>query len=209
MLYRNAPQPYNVCEVIALTLGENLQRLRKEAGLSQDEVAQRLYLTRQSVSKWENGQAEPGVENLKALARLYSVTVDALVGAEELPKEERPHVPSDSAYLRLMKFRIGAVAVVLVCMLVNDERFGQLLLLSELLTPGALVMLLAYWIRKGWAWGLLIGTEIFFALAVPMLIFQYDGVPFLGLLVLFLVVCWVFRLCQTDIRRLFYKEDEI
>ena len=63
-----------------MTLGENLQKLRKASGLSQDEVARKLYLSRQSVSKWENGQAEPGVENLKKLSRLYGVTIDELVG---------------------------------------------------------------------------------------------------------------------------------
>ena len=52
---------------------ENLQRLRKQAGLSQEEVAQKLFLSRQSISKWENGGAEPGIENLKALAKLYGV----------------------------------------------------------------------------------------------------------------------------------------
>ena len=65
-----------------MTLGENLQRLRKEAGLSQEEVAQALFVSRQSVSKWENDRAEPGVENLKALAQLYRVTLDCLMGAE-------------------------------------------------------------------------------------------------------------------------------
>lgn len=63
-----------------MTLGENLQQLRKSAGLSQEEVAGRLFVSRQSVSKWENGQAEPGVENLKALAALYGVTMDQLTG---------------------------------------------------------------------------------------------------------------------------------
>ena len=62
---------------------ENLQRLRKQAGLSQEEVAQKLFLSRQSISKWENGGAEPGIENLKALAKLYGVTVDELVGNEQ------------------------------------------------------------------------------------------------------------------------------
>lgn len=42
-----------------MTLGENLQQLRKSAGLSQEEVAGRLFVSRQSVSKWENDQAEP------------------------------------------------------------------------------------------------------------------------------------------------------
>lgn len=58
---------------------ENLQRLRKTAGLSQEDVAKKLFVSRQSVSKWENGGAEPGIENLKALATLYGVTVDELV----------------------------------------------------------------------------------------------------------------------------------
>ena len=63
-----------------MSLSENLQRLRKEKGLSQEDVAQKLFVSRQSVSKWENGNAEPGVENLKTLANLYGVTLDQLVG---------------------------------------------------------------------------------------------------------------------------------
>ena len=190
-----------------MTLGENLQRLRKARGLSQDEVAEKLFLTRQSVSKWENDGAEPGVENLKALASLYGVTVDALVGVEELPKEEKPPVPPDGVYQRLLKFRIGVVAVVLVCMLINNERFPLLFLLSELLAPGALVMFLGYWLKKSWAWAFLLGTEILFAL-LAALVFGSEA-PFMGFLVLLLGGCWVFRLCQTDIQRMFYKEDEI
>ena len=190
-----------------MTLGERLQQLRQRSGLSQEEVAQKLFLTRQSVSKWENGQAEPGIENLKALARLYGVTVDALVGTEELPKEEKQSVPSDGAYLRLLKFRIGVVAVVLVCMLINNERLPLLFLLSEFLAPGALVMFLGCWIKKEWIWALLVGTESLFAVLMAMLL--GTDAPFMGLLVLLLVGCWVFRLSQRDIQRLFYKEDEI
>lgn len=79
-----------------MSLGENLQRLRKEKGLSQEEVAQRLYVSRQSVSKWELDQAEPGFESLKALAALYGVTLDALAGAvpPPPPEEEAPNEPA-------------------------------------------------------------------------------------------------------------------
>lgn len=66
-----------------MTLGENLQTLRTARGLSQEDVARVLYVSRQSVSKWENNAAEPGVENLKALAKLYGVTLDRLLLAEE------------------------------------------------------------------------------------------------------------------------------
>lgn len=80
-----------------MSLGENLQRLRKEKGLSQEEVAQRLYVSRQSVSKWELDQAEPGVESLKALAALYGVTLDALAGAAPPPPPEEEAAPEEPA----------------------------------------------------------------------------------------------------------------
>lgn len=72
-----------------MTLGENLQRLRKEKGLSQEEVAQALFVSRQSVSKWETDKAEPGVKALKGLGRLYGVTLDELVGAAEDCEQEK------------------------------------------------------------------------------------------------------------------------
>ena len=46
--------------MIPMTLGENLRELRIGRGLSQEEVARALFVSRQSVSKWENGAAEPG-----------------------------------------------------------------------------------------------------------------------------------------------------
>lgn len=61
-----------------MTLGENLQRLRKEKELSQEDVARALFVSRQTISKWETDKAEPGVDNLKALADLYEVTLDQL-----------------------------------------------------------------------------------------------------------------------------------
>ena len=67
-----------------MTLGENLQRLRKEQGLSQEDVAQALFVTRQTISKWETDKAEPGVDNLKALAYLYQVTLDQPVSYTHL-----------------------------------------------------------------------------------------------------------------------------
>ncbi len=92
VLYIERRGVYDGREVINMTLGENLQHLRREAGLSQEEVAGRLFMSRQSVSKWENGQAEPGVENLKTLAQLYGVTLDELLGAppaqQETPSEQ-------------------------------------------------------------------------------------------------------------------------
>lgn len=190
-----------------MTLGENLKRLRRERGLSQDEVAQKLFLSRQSVSKWENGQAEPGVENLKTLAKLYGVTVDALVGAEELLEKETPPVPADGVYLWLLKVRLAVLVVVMLCMLVSDTFYAELQFLSGCLVPGTAAMLLGYWVRKEWTWGLLVFGEAFGALVIVAFIAA------ISMMVLPLAFVaggwWLWRLCQADIRQMFYKEDEI
>ena len=89
-----------------MTLGENLRLLRREKGLSQEQVAQTLFVTRQTISKWENDQAEPGIDNLKALAELYGVTLDRLVGAEPTEPSAEPAAAS-SISLRPPKTRSG------------------------------------------------------------------------------------------------------
>lgn len=58
---------------------EKLIALRKKAGLSQQELAEKLDVTRQAVSRWEVGTALPTTENLLALRKLYGVTLDYLV----------------------------------------------------------------------------------------------------------------------------------
>jgi len=60
-------------------MGERIQGLRVKAGLSQEVLAERLGVTRQSVSKWELGQAVPDVDKLVQLARLFGVTTDWLL----------------------------------------------------------------------------------------------------------------------------------
>ena len=63
---------------------EKLQELRKQRGLTQEELAAMLYVSRTAVSKWESGRGYPNIDSLKALARFYGVTVDALLSGEEL-----------------------------------------------------------------------------------------------------------------------------
>lgn len=69
-----------------MTLPERLMKLRKAAGLSQEEVADKLELTRQTVSKWETGQSSPDLDKVLPLCELYNITPDELLhegGSEE------------------------------------------------------------------------------------------------------------------------------
>ena len=73
-----------------MSLGEKLNALRRRAGLSQEQLADRLGVTRQSVSKWESGQAAPELGKLVALSELFGVSVDYLVKDGLTEPETRP-----------------------------------------------------------------------------------------------------------------------
>ena len=67
-----------------MEFNEKLQELRKQRGLTQEELAQRLYVSRTAVSKWESGRGYPNIESLKAIAGFFSVTVDELISSGEI-----------------------------------------------------------------------------------------------------------------------------
>lgn len=58
---------------------EKLQALRKESGMTQEQLAAKLYVSRTAVSKWESGRGYPGIDSLKAIARVFSVSLDTLL----------------------------------------------------------------------------------------------------------------------------------
>ena len=60
-----------------------LQQLRKQKGLTQEELAESLFVSRTAVSKWESGRGYPNIDSLKAIARFFSVTIDELLSGEE------------------------------------------------------------------------------------------------------------------------------
>lgn len=55
--------------------------LRNQAGMSQDELAEKVYVTRQAVSRWENGETTPNTETLKRLSKLFDVSINTLLGS--------------------------------------------------------------------------------------------------------------------------------
>ena len=67
---------------------ENLNRLRKEKGWSQEELGNRLNVSRQTVSKWELGSTTPELNKLMELSRIFQVSIDELVGSSNAPAEK-------------------------------------------------------------------------------------------------------------------------
>ena len=67
-----------------MELNEKLQALRKQKGLTQEELAEMLYVSRTAVSKWESGRGVPNIESLKAISEFFSVSLDDLLSGEEI-----------------------------------------------------------------------------------------------------------------------------
>ena len=72
-----------------LTIGENIRNYRKKNNLTQEEFADKLGVSYQSVSRWENGNFYPDLELIPAIAEILGVTVDTLFGIQEIEKEKR------------------------------------------------------------------------------------------------------------------------
>lgn len=63
---------------------EKLQELRKKRGLTQEELAESLYVSRTAVSKWESGRGYPSIDSLKEISKYFSVSIDDLLSGETL-----------------------------------------------------------------------------------------------------------------------------
>lgn len=101
-----------------MTINEKIYELRRQSGLTQEQLAEKLNVSRQSVSKWETGVSVPDLERLIALSELFGVSLNELTG-----KEEPAHFRQSGA-----KRRVGAFLAV----------FGALLLALTLVTTALL-----------------------------------------------------------------------
>ena len=73
-----------------MNIGERLYELRKGKNLSQEEVADKLNVTRQTISKWETNMSTPDFDKIKPLCELYEITADELLTGEKKEQQEQP-----------------------------------------------------------------------------------------------------------------------
>ena len=86
-----------------LAIGENIRNFRKKNDLTQEALADRLGVSYQSISRWENGTTYPDLELIPAIAEVLAVTVDELLGMPQIEKEKRAVVAFDELRRECMK----------------------------------------------------------------------------------------------------------
>ena len=67
-----------------MEFNEKLQELRKSRSLTQEELAEVLFVSRTAISKWEQGRGYPSLDSLKEISRFFSVSIDELICSEEI-----------------------------------------------------------------------------------------------------------------------------
>jgi transcriptional regulator with XRE-family HTH domain len=94
-----------------MDIGTRIKQLREECGLSQDALADKLHVTRQAVSKWENGRGDPDIENIIYLSEEFGISIDELVKSSKTAEEK---IIADSAakkwHLLVIVFLISVLA---------------------------------------------------------------------------------------------------
>lgn len=75
-----------------MTLEEQIKHYRKQAGLSQEKMAEKIGVSRQAITKWENGTGTPDIANLMAIADLFQISVDELLSNEKSEKKQSDYI---------------------------------------------------------------------------------------------------------------------
>ena len=101
---------------------KKLQELRKQKGLTQEELADSLYVSRTAISKWESGRGYPNIDSLKAIAKFFSVTIDELLSGDELLAIAEENTKQKETHFRDLIFGLLDLSIVIFFFL---PFFGQ------------------------------------------------------------------------------------
>ena len=179
-----------------MTLGETISRLRAERGMSQEDLAQALNVSRQSVSKWETNGSTPDLDKLVRLSRLFGVSLDQLVcGTEEQLQKAgeslKPETTGESAALTPVRGIVGAVllAVGLLGLFLIFLLFGLDGLLFGLLFTLPFILCGVFCLKVRWrlglwcAWAIYLPQQVYWTMGTSMTFWSIFVTPWYPALV--------------------------
>ena len=105
-----------------MEFNEKMQDLRKQKGLTQEELAAALFVSRTAVSKWESGRGYPNIDSLKSIAKFFGVTVDQLLSTEQALAIAQEDQKEKERHIRNLVFGLLDLSVALFLFL---PLFGQ------------------------------------------------------------------------------------
>jgi transcriptional regulator with XRE-family HTH domain len=100
-----------------MELSEKLQQLRREKNLTQEQLAEKLFVSRTAISKWESGRGYPSLDYLKSISSLFETSIDDLLSGEELIKVAESDNREKAGRLRTVMFGIIDLMALLLLLL--------------------------------------------------------------------------------------------
>ena len=106
-----------------MSLAEKLVSLRKQKGLTQMELAGELHVSRQAISRWEVGDAMPGMDNLKLLSELYEVSVDFLLNdnlteSSGCRQDQKNSIVEIESSKKTVKYKIFVICIAIIVLVI-------------------------------------------------------------------------------------------
>jgi len=132
-----------------MEFNEKLQQLRKQKNMTQEELAESLYVSRTAISKWESGRGYPNIDSLKVIAKFFEITIDELLSGDELLTIAEEDNKQKTRYFQDLVFGLLdlSVAILLFLPLFGQEADGAIQAVSLLdLTAISPYMRIAYFI---------------------------------------------------------------
>ena len=117
-----------------MLFNEKLKMLRKENGLTQEELAEKLNVSRQAITKWESGDGTPDIENLKQISILFNITIDELIKEDQnvtIEKEEKYSYIEELEIDHTKHFDINIAKISVLNIIPNAEEKVKIELLSN------------------------------------------------------------------------------
>lgn len=133
---------------VPLEFSEKLQKLRKQKDLTQEQLAEQLFVSRTAISKWESGKGYPNIESLKSISKLFEVSIDQLLSGDEIiniaTTENHSNMNKVFGYIYAM---FDIMAVVFIFLPLYGKRVGNHIGMVNLLEHDSipLWMYVSYW----------------------------------------------------------------
>lgn len=97
-----------------MEFNEKLQQLRKQKGMTQQELAEKLFVSRTAISKWESGRGYPNLDSLKAIASFFAVQIDELISSNQVLTIAAENQKQEKGHFRDLVFGLLDVCTVLL-----------------------------------------------------------------------------------------------
>lgn len=118
-----------------MKLHEKIYRLRKQAGMSQEEAAERLNISRQALSRWENGTAQPAANNIVEISKLFKVSTDYLLNDE---------YESDDDLSRVKEVKTNGVHLIMIYLITIEVMVLILQFMTTIILQNAFFAVLSF-----------------------------------------------------------------